>query len=270
MSPDLAGGPGYLLAGAGFDAEQARLASLAAAADPMTIDELAAIGAGPGWDCLEVGAGTGTVARWLAGQVLPGGRVVATDIDTRFLGELTGPGIEVRRQDIVADDLPARSFDLVHARFVLMHLGSAAGQATVAMARALRPGGWLVLEETDSLTHALAGDDSEEARFLARTARAHWRLLARAGVRPDIGRELPAMLRAAGLTGISARGVTESGPGGSPVNAMLARTISAFRRSLARAGFTGREIDRCLALLRDPAAQMFSPLRVIARGRAGG
>jgi ubiquinone/menaquinone biosynthesis C-methylase UbiE len=38
-----------------------------------------------GWHCLEVGFGAGGVALWLAGQVGSTGRVVAVDIDPRFL-----------------------------------------------------------------------------------------------------------------------------------------------------------------------------------------
>ncbi|MEV7285058.1 hypothetical protein AB0O01_10950 [Streptomyces sp. NPDC093252] len=33
-----------------------------------------------GMRCLEVGAGGGSIARWLAGRVAPGGSVLATDI----------------------------------------------------------------------------------------------------------------------------------------------------------------------------------------------
>ena len=43
------------------------------------------LGLGPGWRCLEVGAGSGSVARWLAAKVGPEGSVLATDIDTRWV-----------------------------------------------------------------------------------------------------------------------------------------------------------------------------------------
>jgi hypothetical protein len=47
---------------------------------------LAALGIQKGWHCLEVGAGHGVVARWLAEQVGPTGRVVATDINGSAFG----------------------------------------------------------------------------------------------------------------------------------------------------------------------------------------
>src|ERR1700691_728715 len=99
----------------------ARLRSLEQWLDPATIRHLRARGVGPGWRCLEVGAGAGSVARWLCGQVCPGGEVVATDIDTRFLESRSEANLRVVRHDITADNLPPAAFDLVHCRLVLAH-----------------------------------------------------------------------------------------------------------------------------------------------------
>ena len=60
-------------------AERRRLDAHVGLWDPCTFRRLAATGIGPAWRCLEVGAGTGSVARWLADQVGPDGLVVATD-----------------------------------------------------------------------------------------------------------------------------------------------------------------------------------------------
>src|SRR5215471_5660110 len=65
--------------------ERVRLAGLEAALDPGTNAHLLRLGLGPGSRCLEVGAGGGAVAFWLAEQVSPGGSVVATDLETDFL-----------------------------------------------------------------------------------------------------------------------------------------------------------------------------------------
>jgi hypothetical protein len=62
------------------------------------------------------------VARWLAGRVGPTGRVVATDIDPRFLAGSELAGVEVRRHDIPRDLLETGHYDLVHCRALLMHL----------------------------------------------------------------------------------------------------------------------------------------------------
>ena len=62
--------------------------------DPGTFDHLARLPLAAGSRCLEVGAGAGSVARWLCGRVGPGGRVVATDLDTEFLETLTEANLE--------------------------------------------------------------------------------------------------------------------------------------------------------------------------------
>src|SRR5262245_66207336 len=86
--------------------ERVRLAGLESALDPGTRAHLLRLGVGPGRRCLEIGAGGGAIALWLAEQVLPNGKVVATDLETDFLeqeaarstglaalwGELTGGG----------------------------------------------------------------------------------------------------------------------------------------------------------------------------------
>jgi ubiquinone/menaquinone biosynthesis C-methylase UbiE len=69
-----------------------------------------------------VGGGGGSITEWLCQQVGPRGQVVATDINTRFLEALDYPNLEVRHHDILADELEPAAFDLVHVRFVLMHL----------------------------------------------------------------------------------------------------------------------------------------------------
>jgi len=56
-----------------------------------------------GWRCLEVGAGGGSIAEWLCDRVGPDGRVVATDLDTRWVAKLSQPYLEVRVHDLLED-----------------------------------------------------------------------------------------------------------------------------------------------------------------------
>jgi 2-polyprenyl-3-methyl-5-hydroxy-6-metoxy-1,4-benzoquinol methylase len=125
-----------------------RLAALEAHADPGTIRHLEALGVSNGWQCLEVGGGGGSIAEWLCRQVGPAGRVVATDINTRFLEALDLATLEVRVHNIVEDELEQGAFDLVHTRAVLFHLGQRQ-TALERMVSALKPGGWLLVEEPD-------------------------------------------------------------------------------------------------------------------------
>jgi len=50
--------------------------------DPRTRLLLERTGVGPGWRCLEVGAGTGTIAAWLGERVAASGRVISESVPT--------------------------------------------------------------------------------------------------------------------------------------------------------------------------------------------
>lgn len=78
-----------------------RQASVEAWLGPGTMRLLEARGVSEGRHCLEVGAGGGTIPVWLCQRVGPTGRVVATDIDMRFLDVIERPNLEVRRHDII-------------------------------------------------------------------------------------------------------------------------------------------------------------------------
>jgi len=141
----------YIFENAGQQAGQ-RFSSLETLYDPWTIRHLEATGIGTGWRCWEVGGGGGSIAAWLDQRSGPSGHVLVTDIDPRFLVEiatLARPHIEIQRHDIGTDPLPAQAFDLIHARLVLIHV-PAREQALQRMITALRPGGWLVVEDFDS------------------------------------------------------------------------------------------------------------------------
>src|SRR5690242_1537222 len=77
-----------------------RFTSLEALYDQVTFRHLAATGVGAGWRCLEVGAGGGSVARWLAHRAGPTGHVLATDINPRWIPPPDIPWLHVSRHDI--------------------------------------------------------------------------------------------------------------------------------------------------------------------------
>ena len=113
--------------------------------DPGSQALLDELGIGPGWKCLEVGAGGGSLVEWMADR---GAHVTAIDINTRFVDHLASDSITVRRIDIRDDELPQSEFDLVHPRLVLEHL-SGRRHVLDRLAATLRPGGWIVIEDYD-------------------------------------------------------------------------------------------------------------------------
>jgi len=102
---------GYIFENGGKNAE-ARYHQLSRLYDANTIRHIERRGIDRGWSCLEVGGGGGSVASWLCLRVGVTGRVLATDIDTRFLRTLSYPNLGVRRHDICCEGLPKQEFDL--------------------------------------------------------------------------------------------------------------------------------------------------------------
>ena len=131
-----------------WEHERERLATMARGGDPSTIDCLTSIGVDKGWRCLEIGAGTGSMTRWLCDRVGPRGAVVATDLEIGFLSEVDAPNLEVRQHDILSDSLESDDFDLVFARRVLEHMPDHK-IALQRMMRAARSGGCVLVEGGD-------------------------------------------------------------------------------------------------------------------------
>lgn len=151
--------------------EQERLACLGELLNRTTEHRLAQLPIAAGWKCLEIGAGEGSVARSLASHVGPQGSVVATDINPRFLAGNELPNVEVRRHDILHDDLETDHYDLVHCRMLLMHLPDPAS-AVRRMTEALRPGGWILIEEGDMISLGPAEASHPRSANFARVTRA--------------------------------------------------------------------------------------------------
>ena len=130
-----------------FPNERDRLEAMARSWDAGTLGIARELGIGTGDRCLDVGAGSGSVARGLAELVGAHGQVLAVDLDTRFLDDLPAP-VEVLRADLMTDDLPTARFDLVHARLLVAHLHPHP-VALRRLAAAVVPRGWLLVEEVD-------------------------------------------------------------------------------------------------------------------------
>lgn len=243
-----------------------RFPALAGLYDDETIRCLQAVGIAPGWHCLEVAAGGGTIAQWLAGQVGISGRVLATDLDTRFLESRADPAFELRQHDIARDPLPDRAFDLVHARLILVHLPERES-ALAKMVGALKPGGWLVCEEFDSLSMP-ADPTLHPAECALKTQAAMQRVMAARGANTRYGRDLAARIRAHGLVDIRAEGRMAMWQGGSTGARLFRANFEQLREELLRLGLlTLAELDDDLARLDDPRSLFPSPVMWTVCGR---
>ncbi|WP_008313665.1 class I SAM-dependent methyltransferase [Leptolyngbya sp. PCC 6406] len=199
--------PDYLFASTQAKPEYERLQLIEAVFDGQSQRRLLQTGLTGGWSCLEVGAGAGSITRWLAAIAGDSGQVTALDRDTRFLkGALPG-SVQVIEGDICTEELPAASFDLIHARFVLIHIPTVE-VALEQMVRLLKSGGWLVLEEPDFLaarpagmTADLGGSITPETLTTAMTRvnQAILQTFVDRGIDPAVSLQLPQRLETLGL-----------------------------------------------------------------------
>jgi len=227
-----------------WEEEPRRLELLQELHDPTSIRRLKRTGVNGGWRCLEVGAGRGSIARWLARQVGPEGSVLAIDLETDLLYGLNEPNVDVLSADVLELDLPAGSLDLIHTRAVLTHIPQRA-RAIDQMVSWLAPGGWLVLEEIDWLGQVTA-DRSWSAGMRAykqATVTIDW----------ECGRELVSELAARGLHDVDADAEIDTIRGATPLADWYGLSMHALRAAvLAARTATNAEIDRQLARLQDP------------------
>lgn len=229
--------------------------------DPLTTEVIENLPVEPGWRCLELGAGAGSMARWLAGRAYDG-EVLAVDIDTRYLDGSEVENLTVRQCDIVSAEFSPDTYDLVLARAVLEHLLDP--DAMLARARRwLAPGGWLVVEDF----YYLPGEDAPTAvgrvlveayvkRMLAQGADLRW------------ARRMPAALARAGLESVGMR-ITPAGPGQTAAdNELIGTRMRQEGHTLVDSGLvTAAQLAEFVDLLGRPEGRDMTTLVVSAWGR---
>jgi SAM-dependent methyltransferase len=254
---DDGGAPAYILG----TEERRRLELLEQCLDPTTIPGLDAIGVESGWHCLEVGGGGGSVTRMLCERVGPSGRVAAVDLDTRFLEEIGSENLDIHRQDVVAAGLPGSGYDLIHARMLLIHLPTRE-KFLEELVAALRPGGWLLVEELDvfpiqTLAEGLYGEVWKAiiAAFDAGNMATAW------------SRALPVLFDQIGLEGVEPICHVPVYRGGTPYAEVTTASITQMRPLILAAGATEAQLDEFAGLLED-RTQWFHHFAVYSvRGR---
>jgi SAM-dependent methyltransferase len=249
-------------------AEVERLHALERWSDPQTIRCLEAIGVRPGSTCLEAGAGTGSVARWLAGRVGEHGSVEAVDLHPEGIDTGGHANIVRRKLDLETDGLPGGRFDVVHARCLLLHLADPSA-ALKRMAGALRPGGWLLVEDHDFAWCELdewPGYPHQVQEASARVWRATRQHASRHGVSLRMGSALPRLVAGAGLTEI---GGEVWSPVGDPSYSAWARlTLEIDREKALQAGtYTAADLELLAGVGVDGEWWAQAPLVFSIRGR---
>ncbi|GGU43489.1 methyltransferase [Lentzea flava] len=246
-----------------------RFRALETCYDGATRDFLRQTGVESGWRCLEIGAGGGSVGLWLSETVGPGGGVTVTDIEDIRLDSALADRANVSfvRHDIVNDALPEAEFDLIHARLVLILLPERL-EVLRKLVRALRPGGWLVLEDFDCGWTPVLMTPNEGDAALYETVHARF-LAAMTDSGADVlwARKSFAAFVAAGLTEIASSTFGMAWRGGSVGASLHRANTSQLADQIVGGDVTREMLERFWRLLDDPAFAVGSYPLVSVRGR---
>jgi len=254
----------YLLADVAFATERERLEILERLIDPATFAWPTRLGISEGWRCLDVGAGVGSVVHWMAERVGANGTVVAADLDTRFLRARDLPNVEIRELDILEDEIEVNHYDIVHTRFLLLHLSSPE-RALAKMVSAIKPGGWLLIEDADHTTVAAVDQNHALSRVFNVTIRKEMDFTAASlKVDPYFGRKLPGLIKQLGLRDVDHEGKISVREGGGDVGEYWENLLGTLRdKYVGNAGIPEADYEAQIQAFNDPSFQ-FTDLAVFA------
>ncbi len=228
--------------------EYQRLDLMSKILDPWTRGHIEALGIGPGWHCLELGGGNGSIAEWLCDEVGSTGSVTSVDINTTLLDLVPAQNLSVRRADVRVDELPAGPYDLVTCRAMLHQIAEHAPAVLARMAAAVKPGGWLVIGEPD---FSLAPTTEPAVWAATWTALLDWGR--GSGVDWLIGRALPRMVSDVGFARPQATTDVQNIRGTSRGALYFQLFFAEVRdRVLAGGHLDAATLDAAAALLDDP------------------
>jgi ubiquinone/menaquinone biosynthesis C-methylase UbiE len=247
-----------------------RLDLLGTITDHHTARFLDDLGVPQGISALDVGCGGGNVTLQIARRVGPSGRVVGIDFDLEVLecarddAKAAGlENVEFRTGDARAPD--GGPYDLVAARFVLCHLAGPE-RVLAALVAALRPGGLLMIEDTD-----FTGMFTIPGHPITTQAVDVYRETLRRGAGDaDIGQRLPLLLRAAGLESVSVAAVQPILEG--EQRQLMASTLRMMKPHVIGRGVLTADAWQALvtelsAFLDDPEVLVGCPRVIQAAGR---
>ena len=254
--------------------ESARLQRQSEELRPDSAALLDRVGIGPGQDAIDLGCGPSGILELLAGRVGPGGRVVGLDANpvhvamARELVRRRGLGnVDIVAADARRTGLPSGSFDLVHARTLLVTVPDPA--AVVAeMVRLARGGGWI------------AGLEPDGEYGLCYPAHPAWTRVSeifqaafgRNGADLLIGRRLTELYREAGLEDIGVEARANVYRSSDTRRTVLLELVRSMRPAILGLGLAGEreldELDRAVCEhLDDPRTLVMPHLTFLAWGR---
>ena len=255
-------------------AEAERLRRQTTELHPLAAELLDRVGAAEGQSAIDVGCGPRGILELLAERVGPRGRLVGLEVDPvhvamarELVAEQGLTNVEVIQADARHTGLPPASFDVAHARTVLVNVPDP--EAVLAeMTRLVRRGGWVASLEPDVAVHLYhpanpAWDRLHEISIAAFQAD---------GADPFIGRRLPALFREAGLSDIGVRAHAELYPPGHTRRTIRLDLVRSMRPKIVALGIASEQelddLDRAAREhLDDPHTLVLPHLFFLAWGR---
>jgi hypothetical protein len=143
-------------------------------------------------------------------------------------------------------------------------------QALASLVAALKPRGWLVIEEFDGriVDKTIPTADAADAERFKKMGRALRRLLDDRGFEVDWPRRLYGHLKAAGLTEVGTEGHLAVREGGSPGASLEAANFAQVRQeAVAKGLITDDEVNAVLGRLEAPGFAVLSPVMFTAWGQ---
>ena len=254
--------------------ESARLRRQSDELRSQSAELLGRIGLRPGQSAIDLGCGPSGILSLLSAAVSPGGRVVGLDAEpahtamaSQYASELGLSNVEVITADARHTGLPADSFDLVHARTLLVTIPEP-GEVLGEMVRLARPGGWVASQEPDAEV-ALCYPELpawDRMREIFRAA------FSRSGADVRTGRRLTEAYRQAGLADVEVAVHAPAYPAGHSRRTVIPDLVRSLRPVILELGLCDErelaELDRTVREhLADPRTLMMPHLLVVAWGR---
>ena len=255
-------------------AESARLQRQSDELRPQSTEVLGCIGLAPGQSAIDLGCGPSGILDLLSAAVFPGGRVTGLDADPahtamarEYASKLGLLNVDVVTADARHTGLPPDSFDLVHARTVLVTVPEPE-EVLAEMVRLARPGGWVASQEPDT-EHAFCYPPLPAWDRLREIFRAGF---GRSGADLLIGRRLPELYRQAGLEDIEVVVHAPVYPAAHSRRTILPDLVRSLRPMILELGLSDErelaELDRAVREhLADPRTLTLAHLLVVTWAR---
>jgi SAM-dependent methyltransferase len=255
-------------------AEAQRLGRQSTELHPLAVALLDRVEVRPGQSAIDLGCGPRGIIELLCERVGPDGRVVGVDVDTvhlamarAFVAERELANVEILQADAQHTGLPPASFDLVHARTLLINIPDPAA-VMAEMTRLARPGGWVADLEPDmavQLYHPPHPAWDRLYEIFVAAFRAD-------GADPFIGRRLPELFRQAGLTDVGVEARVDLYPPGHTRRTIVLDLVRSMRAKIVERGIAGEQelddLDRAAREhLDDPGTLALTSLYFLTWGR---